>query len=92
MSKIIVCRCEDVTLSELERALALGYRDLESVKRHTAFGTGYCQGKQCVALCAAYLAAHGGAVGEAPFTPRPPTRPVPLAHLAALAREEGEEP
>ena len=32
--KRIVCRCEDVTLEELERAVALGHRDIESLKRY----------------------------------------------------------
>ena len=43
--KTLVCRCEDVTLHELEGAMARGYEDIESVKRYTGFGTGWCQGK-----------------------------------------------
>jgi hypothetical protein len=39
-AKVLVCRCEDVTLDEVEEAIAKGHRDLESVKRYTGFGTG----------------------------------------------------
>ena len=33
--KTLVCRCEDVTLHDLNDAIARGYRDLESLKRYT---------------------------------------------------------
>lgn len=89
MSKVIVCRCEDVTLSELDEAIEAGHRDLESVKRFTGFGTGFCQGKQCVALCARLLAERGGEVTAMPITPRPPFHPIAIHKLAALM--DGEE-
>jgi NAD(P)H-nitrite reductase large subunit len=89
--KILVCRCEDVTLKELVEAIERGHHDLESVKRYTGFGTGWCQGKQCVALCARLLVEHGGSPPEAPITPRPPFHPIPLAELARLIDDE-EEP
>src|SRR3982750_2569147 len=63
MAKTLVCRCEDVTLHELEEAVARGHDDLESLKRYTGFGTGWCQGKHCVALCARELVARGGSGG-----------------------------
>jgi bacterioferritin-associated ferredoxin len=82
--KTLVCRCEDVTLHELESALERGYRDIESVKRYTGFGTGWCQGKWCLATCARLIHAHGGDA-QKPITPRPPYHPLPLAALAGLA-------
>jgi NAD(P)H-nitrite reductase large subunit len=84
MAKVMVCRCEDVTLHELEGAIARGYDDLESLKRYTGFGTGWCQGKSCVALCARLLVERGGSA-DLPITPRPPFHPVTLADLAGLA-------
>jgi bacterioferritin-associated ferredoxin len=83
MSKTLVCRCEDVTLHELETAMQRGHRDVESVKRYTGFGTGWCQGKWCLALCARLIDERGGDASE-PFTARPPYRPVRLADLAGL--------
>ena len=82
--KTFACRCEDVTLYELDHAIDEGYRDIESLKRYTGFGTGICQGKWCLALCAARLVEKGGDAGQ-PMTPRPPLHPVRLAALAALA-------
>lgn len=82
--KTLVCRCEDVTLHELETALERGFKDIESVKRYTGFGTGWCQGKNCLATCARLIRERGGEA-EQPITPRPPYHPVPLATLAGLA-------
>ena len=81
--KTLACRCEDVTLDELDGAIDIGYRDIESLKRYTGFGTGICQGKWCLAPCALRLFEKGGDASE-PMTPRPPIHPVPLATLAAL--------
>lgn len=84
MAKTLVCRCEDVTLHELEEAIARGHDDLESLKRYTGFGTGWCQGKGCVALAARLLAERDGDASR-PFTPRPPFHPLRIADLAGLA-------
>ena len=51
--KVILCRCEDVTLADVEHAVGAGYADLEEVKRYTGFGTGPCQGKECLREIAA---------------------------------------
>lgn len=93
MAKILACRCEDVTLHDVEEAIARGYNDLESLKRYTGFGTGWCQGKSCVAVCAHILAKSGGAATH-PITPRPPFHPLALADVAGLcdvAEEDDRE-
>ena len=84
MSKTFACRCEDVTLHELDHAIELGHDDLESLKRYTGFGTGWCQGKGCVAVCAR-VRAERGHEAHLPFTPRPPLHPARFAALAGLA-------
>ena len=81
--KTFACRCEDVTLHELDAAIAQGHDDIESLKRYTGFGTGWCQGKWCQALCARRLREKGGRVDD-PFTARPPFHPVELGALAGL--------
>lgn len=88
------CRCEDVTLAEIEHAFAEGHHDIESLKRYSGFGTGWCQGKQCVVLCARFLVERTGALPGAPVTPRPPTHPMALGLLAKLgtAPREDEAP
>jgi bacterioferritin-associated ferredoxin len=84
VAKTLACRCEDVTFHEVEEAIAKGYTDLESLKRYTGFGTGWCQGKSCVALCARALVERGGSAAL-PITPRPPYHPLTMADLAGLA-------
>jgi NAD(P)H-nitrite reductase large subunit len=84
MSKTLACRCEDVTRHDLEEAIERGHADIESLKRYTGFGTGWCQGKGCVALCARLLVERGGSAAL-PITPRPPIHPVALGDLAGLA-------
>ena len=81
-TKTIVCRCEDVTLADIEHTLAIGYRTVEEVKRYTGLGTGPCEGKECM-LHAARLCARAGAATVEPFTSRPPVQPAPLAIFAA---------
>jgi bacterioferritin-associated ferredoxin len=89
--KVILCRCEDVTLADVQRAVALGYADVEEVKRYTGFGTGPCQGKEClVAVAAAAAAAAGRDPAEMkPFTSRPPIVPTELGVLAGTATGTG---
>jgi sarcosine oxidase subunit beta len=82
--KIVLCRCEDVTLADVEHSVSRGYRDIEEVKRYTGFGTGPCQGKECLAVVALQLArvikVQPSAIS--PFTSRPPLAPTPLRMLA----------
>jgi sarcosine oxidase subunit beta len=82
--KTIVCRCEDVTLTDIERAVRTGFDSLEEVKRYTGFGTGPCQGKECLREVALAIArATGRAPADvAPFTSRPPLAPTELRLLA----------
>jgi bacterioferritin-associated ferredoxin len=82
--KVILCRCEDVTLADVQHAVAEGYADLEEVKRYTGFGTGPCQGKECLREIALALAeATGRPPAELePFTTRPPLVPTPLKVFA----------
>lgn len=81
--KIVLCRCEDVTAADVAHAVATGFDSLEEVKRYTGFGTGPCQGKDCLRLVATALTKlTKAAEAPQPFTSRPPLSPVPLAALA----------
>jgi bacterioferritin-associated ferredoxin len=84
--RTFLCRCEDVTLAELEHALAAGLRSIEELKRYTGFGTGPCQGKECLATLARELVrlGHSDPSTLAPFTARPPTEPVSFGALASV--------
>ncbi len=82
--KLILCRCEDVTAADVQHAVASGYADLEEVKRYTGFGTGPCQGKECLRAVTLAIAAASGRPPETmrPFTTRPPLCPTELKLLA----------
>ena len=82
--KIMLCRCEDVTLADLEHCVSRGYCDVEEVKRYTGFGTGPCQGKECLGPVATQLAQllELEPAQIPPFTSRPPIAPTPMRLLA----------
>lgn len=84
--RIFICRCEDVTTTELEHAIAAGLTTIEEIKRYTGFGTGPCQGKECMVAVARELIRRGFATAETlvPFTARPPTEPVSFGALATV--------
>ena len=88
-----LCRCEDVTRSELDYAIELGPHEVEELKRYTGLGTGPCQGKECMSVLVSILVERGLAdpATVQPFTARPPTEPVTLGALAAAADEEARK-
>jgi bacterioferritin-associated ferredoxin len=46
-SKVIICRCEDVTLADIHRLLEEGYTTFEDLKRLLRVGMGPCQANTC---------------------------------------------
>jgi len=92
--KIIVCRCEDVTLEDIHGAIEHGYRDIEEVKRYTGLGTGPCQGRECMCHCAVLIAQRTGQpVGSIPpFTTRPPLTSSALKHFVLPLESRGPVP
>lgn len=88
---IIVCRCEDVSLGEIRRAIREGATTMDEVRRITRAGMGPCQGRTCRLLIAAELArATGVPVAEVlPSTFRPPVKAVKMGDLARM--EAGKE-
>ncbi len=92
-AKRLLCPCEDVLLTEVEEAVANGYRGVEVVKRRTGVGTGLCQGRYCLPdllLVLAHL--EGRPPAEVGYiTQRPPVLPTPLGALARLPTATGSE-
>jgi len=84
--RTFICRCEDVTLSELDHGIARGLTTIEELKRYTGFGTGPCQGKECLGAVARELIRRGLITAEAvqPFTARAPCEPVSFGALASV--------
>jgi D-hydroxyproline dehydrogenase subunit alpha len=85
----VVCRCEEVTLAELERAIE-ATDDVNVVKAFTRASMGLCQGRNCQRQIAATIARrHRRELGDVPVaTPRSPARPVALGAIADAAVED----
>ncbi len=81
---MLVCRCEEVTVADVRRAIAEGARDVTGVKRRVRAGMGLCQGKTCEKLVQQILCAELGiSVKETGCSSaRPPVRPVTFGELA----------
>ena len=80
----IICRCEDIKLSEIRDCIEQGDRTTEEIKRNCRCGMGPCQGRTCMPLVAQELArATGKPLGEISL----PTfrQPVAAIRLGALA-------
>ena len=79
----IICRCEEVTLGEIRKAVKDGAAGINDIKRRTRLGMGHCQGRFCGQVINDLL----GMLREEKrpmesFTPRIPVRPVPFKVLA----------
>lgn len=53
---IIICRCQDISLKEIEDAIDSGITDPEHLKRFLHIGMGPCQGRTCNELVSKILA------------------------------------
>ena len=83
-AETVICRCEEVTLGQIEQALAEKMTSAGAIKRRTRLGMGRCQGRYCSPVLEALLAERlGKERGEfTGFAPRVPVKPVPISELA----------
>jgi D-hydroxyproline dehydrogenase subunit alpha len=83
----LLCRCEDVTVGQLEDAVRAdpGVASASTAKLLTRVGMGYCQGRMCEINVRRVVARERkiNLSEVAGFVVRPPVKPVPLAALAA---------
>jgi NADPH-dependent 2,4-dienoyl-CoA reductase/sulfur reductase-like enzyme len=81
---VILCRCENVTASELRATAKIDATELNRAKAYCRLGMGRCQGRVCGPAAAEILAAAlckpVEAVGR--FRAQPPVKPIPLEPLA----------
>lgn len=78
MSKVPICRCEEITEDEIRQAIEEGACTVNGVKKRTGAGMGLCQGRTCRKLIARMIEQHyemkPGEVESS--TVRAPVRPV----------------
>jgi NAD(P)H-nitrite reductase large subunit len=86
---VIVCRCEEVTVLDVKRAIAEGTFDIAGVKRRTRAGMGICQGRTCEDLIRQILVSELGIEPHAvpPDKVRAPLSPVTFEVLAGGIHE-----
>ena len=89
--KKFVCRCHDVTESDIESAIDAGYDDFETLKRVTGVTTGHCQGKTCMNLTLGILARKTGQKTTETSRIRAPIDPITLGSLVDPKIKESEE-
>lgn len=80
---IIICRCQDITLEEVEKAIDSGITHPEQLKRFLHIGMGPCQGRTCGQLVNHILARK---TGKSPAdikgtSTRPPLNSIPIKEL-----------
>lgn len=81
----IVCRCEEITVEDLETAISQGAETFDDVKRLTRSGMGICQAKTCRTVISELIAEiKAKSIAEIPVPRlRMPLRPLPVRVLAA---------
>jgi D-hydroxyproline dehydrogenase subunit alpha len=80
----IVCRCEDLTMGDIKKSIAAGYKTPKALKTGTRVSMGNCQGRTCgpvvYDILAAFTNQSPGETGL--FHSRPPLKPISIEALA----------
>ena len=83
---VVLCRCEEVTVAEIDRVAAHGCPGPNQAKAFTRCGMGPCQGRMCATVVSEIFAARRrtsvGRVGH--YRIRPPVKPLTVGELAGL--------
>ncbi len=80
----LVCRCETVTLRDLEIGIDSELHTAGALKRVTRAGMGKCQGRYCSPIMASLAATQSGLpIDEfSGFAPQPPVKPTEISTIA----------
>ena len=91
---VTLCRCEEVTVAEIDRVAAHGCIGPNQAKAFTRCGMGPCQGRMCATIVsevfANYRRTSVGEVGH--YRIRPPVKPLTVGELAALGSTGSSAP
>lgn len=77
---VIICRCNDVTLDQIIKAINEGIDDFELLRKYLKIGFGPCQGRSCLMIAARIFAKMTNKnIEEAlrNYRVRPPIIPIP---------------
>ena len=88
--EIYVCRCEEVTVGDIKRAIAAGARSVRDIKVRTNAGMGVCQGMTCRKNIERMLREAKIDLDVCCTHQRFPVRLLNVNDLTAIPNEEGE--
>ena len=90
MEKLIICRCEEVTLEEIAETVREYACSAREVKLRTRAGMGYCGGRTCrMSVDAIISDISGESTGHLiPLKIQTPVRPVSLSILGRMKSDE----
>lgn len=82
-NKIILCRCENITLADLHKLLDSGVTSMQEIKKHSRCTMGPCQGRTCKEMIALEIAKYLKKSVEELDVPvsRIPIKPVTLGQI-----------
>lgn len=87
--EIVVCRCEEISLEEIRKWIAMGYQTFDELKRVLRVGMGPCQGRGCRDIILREISKATGkpmdSISQGVI--RPPVKPIKLG-LCAWGEEE----
>jgi NADPH-dependent 2,4-dienoyl-CoA reductase/sulfur reductase-like enzyme len=88
----IACRCEEVSAARIEDAVRVGATGPNQLKAYLRCGMGPCQGRLCGLTVTELIARARGKTPEeiGHYRLRPPVKPITVAELASLPRNEAE--
>lgn len=91
-AETIICRCEQVTLADIQQAISFGAQSVNDVKNLARTGMGNCQGRTCGSITAHVLASETGRTVEEAryFNIRPPIHPLPLNVIEEHGKESSQ--
>ena len=93
MDDAVICRCEEVTKSQIFQALQAGDLSIDAIKKRTRAGMGFCQGRTCRRLIAQMISTYSDLPLEQTLQAsiRVPVGPLPLTLIAETAYGDEEE-
>ena len=88
----IVCRCEEVTASQIRETARMGCEGPNQMKAFLRCGMGPCQGRLCGLTVTELIAEERGTTPDEVgyYRLRPPVKPITLGELASLPISEAE--
>lgn len=90
MKKLIICRCEEVSLEELEETAKRFHCTARELKLRTRAGMGFCGGRTCRIAVDKVITdlTNEEPTDDIPLKVAPPVRPISLADLGGITTDD----